>query len=138
MSKKPWYQQPKFLKERKKWYKKLEKSGFQDSEIIDWRTGEEGNLLKGHGSYTSQGDFQRNWSPDKERYFTALRQRSWDMLDEGYSADEAEAVRLVGEGESLTHVRKLLGISTPKLKALLAEQIRIAAWEEEDEEDGDD
>ncbi len=133
-SQKPWYQQPKFLKERKKWYDRLAKSGFNDSEIVDWKTGEEGNLLKGYGNYTSQGDYQRNWSPDKERYFTALRQRSWDMEAEGYTADQAEAVRLVGEGETLTHVCKLLGISRAKLKALLEEQIRIAAWERVDDE----
>lgn len=134
--KKPWFQTKAFLKEREKWYKKLAKAGFQDSEIVDWRTGEEGNLLKGHGSYTSAGDFQRNWTPAGERYYTALRQRSWEMENEGYTADQAEAVRLVGEGESLGHVRKLLGISMPKLKDLLAEQIRIAAWERVDDDDG--
>jgi hypothetical protein len=56
------------------------------------------------------------------------------MEAEGYTADQAEAVRLVGEGETLTHVCKLLGISRAKLKALLEEQIRIAAWERVDDE----
>ena len=128
----PWHQDPKFLKLRKKWYDKLAKDGFQDSEIVDWRNGEAGNLLKGHGNYTSQGDYIRNWSPAQERYFTALRQRSFDMLEEGRDATEAEAVRLIGEGESYAHTAKLLGISQGRIKALVEEQIRVAAWEVED------
>ena len=132
---KPWYKQPKFLKEQKRWYDKLAKTGFQDAEITDWRTGEPGNLLKGHGNYTSQGDFIRNWTPAQERYYTALRQRSFDMLEEGRDATEAEAVRLIGEGESYAHTAKLLGISQGRIKALVEEQIRIAAWEVGDEDE---
>jgi hypothetical protein len=134
MAKKEWYQQPAFLKERRRWYKKLEKEGFQDAEVVDWKSGEEGNLLRGYGSYGSIKDYQRNWSPDKERYFTYLRQRSWDMKKEGYNDDECEAVRLVGEGETLKFVGKLLGFSRAKLKDLLDVQIRKAAWEDTDDD----
>lgn len=103
-----WYQKKAFLEQRKKWYAKLSKHGFQDSENVDWRDGESMELLNGHGNYSSQADVARAYTPEKEEYYSMVRQVYWDYLGK-WSVEKSEAVQMYGDGISQADIVKRLG-----------------------------
>lgn len=94
-----WYSQPDFLAERKKWYAKLAKKGFDDIERIDWDTGEPqwalkrsvcyGNMTKVLAEDGGRGEYYRvaRWfAADLERGDPKLPKKqvkAWRMHSEG-------------------------------------------------------
>jgi len=126
-----WHREPAFLALRDEWYRKLEKSGFRDAELINPRTQEPStNLLRGNGNYSSQTDFLRNYGTDLERWHERLRQHYWTMLEEGKSEEDAEICRLVGNGASKAMVTRILGLSVERVSKVLKEQVPNALLEE--------
>ncbi len=79
MDKKAWYNQPEFVKERDKWYKKAAKSGFQDLEVPIPRTGCVSDLFN-EANITSQ--IRYHCSPVE--YFGKLAY--WDLMRDYYAA----------------------------------------------------
>lgn len=108
MAKKAWHEQKDFLKLRKQWYAKLTKDGFHDAEHTDWTDGSALNLLNGNGNYSSGHDAARVYTPDKESYYTMMRQVAWDYKRR-WGAQRFEVVRLIGDGLSGKEIQSRTG-----------------------------
>lgn len=67
---------PEYLALQRKWYKRLERSGFDDLEYQDYRTGEPlPDVLRRN----STADLARLFRSDKERYYQLACQFLWEM-----------------------------------------------------------
>jgi hypothetical protein len=89
----PWYEDPDFVKLKKEWYDKLEEEGFQDAESHRWGPGGKGRpreMLNGHGSFSSQREFEKTYSEDKQRFYELCRQFYWYMWRRGMRADRLQ------------------------------------------------
>jgi hypothetical protein len=80
-----------FLKLRKEWYEKLRAEGFEDQEIIDWRTGDAWERMQG----ISQQDVCDTYTPEAERYYQLANQFLWELR--GGADLEAGMAKIVGE-----------------------------------------
>lgn len=136
-SNKPWYQDPKFLKLRQKWYRKLEKDGFEDQEIIDWSTGESGNLLQ--GITTAQVvRFGKDRAEERMEYYR-LAEQYRNHLEEtrkyGQRNWKLKAWRLHSEGMSAMQIQKETGVHRSKVSKFIKEEEQVMyAWNRETRE----
>lgn len=119
---KPWYARRDFLRLRKEWYDKLEKSGFEDVEHTSWDTGEAGMQFKG-GGFRSAGDVQRRFSWSKVRYYQLAAQRVWTMREEGcWDAEEIEIFDLHAQGATQKEIWEALGCSKRRIRETIKQQ----------------
>jgi hypothetical protein len=118
------YETDEFKAERDKWYAKLEKSGFEDCEILDDQGEISRNFTVSKRGFCSQAEFLRRWDPNQERLLELHRGLSWTVGD----PTEAEAHRLYGNGASKRFICKALGLSSAKLNELLRMHIAEAVW----------
>lgn len=119
---KPWYQKKAFLAERRKWYQKLEKSGFEDLEHTTWENGEAGHRFKA-GGFRSAGDVQRRFGWDKVRYFELAAQRVWTMREEGcWPQEDILIMEMHSEGATKKEIWAKLGVSYGKIDRVIKEQ----------------
>lgn len=115
-----WYETPEFLSLRKEWYDKLKAEGHRDIEIVDWRTGEAGNLLLGF----SEADAKKTYTPEAEAYYLAA-ERHLGTLERTNSTDPdlLRCWRLHAEGCSYREIERRTGIPREKVARMIrAEQ----------------
>lgn len=99
---KEWYNDPKFLELRDEWYKKLEKDGFRDVEILDEITRQPGSLMHG----PSPGDLRRGlYKVETEEYYRLCRQHVWRIPER----KRQHVWRMHAEGASVQKIFDTLG-----------------------------
>lgn len=118
-----WHQTKDFLKLRKHWYDKAKESGFEDQEIIDWRTGESGNLMRGGVNidklYAAHGlsvELQQEYYYRATHHLQLLKDE--DEVDERW----LEAWRLHTEGESMRGIARKLHMRRDNLSDFIWQQ----------------
>lgn len=126
----PWYETPEFLALRKEWYDKLKAEGHRDIEIVDWRTGEAGNLLLGF----SEADARKTYTPEAEAYYLAAERHVGRLEGKpGVSAELVTCWTLHAQGCSNREIERRTGVPREKVARLIrAEQQNMA------KEDGED
>ncbi len=117
-----WYQEPRFLELRKKWYEKLEKKGFEDIEHTSWDTGEAGDKFKA-GGFRCAADVQRRFGWDKVRYYELACQRVWEMREEGVWDDETiEIFEFHAGGWTNKDIHRAMGVPKRRISKIIKEQ----------------
>lgn len=129
-----WYNQPKFLKERNKWYKKLEKAGFKDIEFALTHSGDVSDQFR-----VSSPDrmLMTNYSPveyfAKTEYFELLRDyvRALEAGIDELGLDPARILELrimqgVEFGQSQKSLAKEVGLTAPVVSVIVAKHVKRA------------
>jgi hypothetical protein len=136
MTEKAWYERPEFLDLRDKWYKKLERAGFEDIETNLRTTRQPGPLLKG----VSAGDLARRlYRQDKEDYYRWARHHLHEMKTNTRRQRIARRVwELHSEGESQVKILQKLKKTYPELRtkhvvAVIQEQMALMTEKSEEE-----
>ncbi len=117
--KRPWHQERAFLNLRKEWYAKLKEDGFEDVELIDWRTGEAFERTMG----VSQADIVNTWSLEQQEYYRIAAQYVLTLKRRrGKNRENAEAIevwRLHSEGKSYRKIAKELKVPISRIEKIV-------------------
>lgn len=136
-----WHEQRAFLEERKKWYAKLKKEGFDDIENIEWNTGASYECLNG----VSNADVCDSWTHGKERYYQLANQFLWELRkrasrDRRRKSPERKdwgrvlrIWKLHAEGASIRDIVKKVGFYRSGVhKVVVDMRTEMLAWHQEE------